>query len=96
MYIIARLGVFEGLSVARANGIDPGAMVEIALASSGYSEALCRWRAEGAQHVVTPDAFDGRPRGGSRVLQTALMATRAGGFDLPLIDAVLELSEQNR
>ena len=90
MYLIARVGVYEGLSVARANGIDTDRMMEIALASSGYSEALRRWKMDGSKHTSSADSFEGIDRPASRHLADALAIARESGFDLPVVATVLQ------
>jgi 3-hydroxyisobutyrate dehydrogenase-like beta-hydroxyacid dehydrogenase len=90
MFLVARLGIYEALHVARAHGIDEGRMVEIALASSGYSEALRRWRSGGAELAPSSHSFEGIDRDEARHLADALAVARAGGLDLPLVAALLD------
>jgi 3-hydroxyisobutyrate dehydrogenase len=94
MWKLAMVGAYEGLNVARAGGIDAATMADIALASSGRSEALRRWRDLGI-HEDTPAGLweRGISLGGDRILAEALAIAGAEQIDLPVISAILGLAQ---
>jgi 3-hydroxyisobutyrate dehydrogenase len=93
MWKIAMIGTFEGLNVARANGVDVALMVEVALASSGTSGALEHWKSHGYRHDALPDGRweGGATLGSDRIFETALAIARENGTDLPVVAAVLRM-----
>jgi 3-hydroxyisobutyrate dehydrogenase-like beta-hydroxyacid dehydrogenase len=91
MAIFAKLATFEGLNVARANGVDVDAMVEVAMVSTGYSEGLKQWKAAGHTHDPDPDHWETLGSEARRILGTALAISREHGVDLPVVAAVLDL-----
>jgi hypothetical protein len=84
------IGTFEGLNVARANGVDVALMVKVALAGSG---ALEHWKSHGYRHDAQPDGRweGGATFGSDRIFETALAIARENGTDLPVLAAVLRM-----
>lgn len=91
MAIFGKLGTYEGLNVARANGVDVDTMVEVAMVSTGFSAGLVEWREHGAGLHPAPGSWEGVANEGRRVLATALEISREHDVDLPATAAVLEL-----
>jgi 3-hydroxyisobutyrate dehydrogenase-like beta-hydroxyacid dehydrogenase len=95
MAIFGKLGAYEGLNVARANGIDVGKMVDVAMVSTGYSEALRQWKVQGLRHETVPGSWEGVAGEGRRILATALAVSREHDVNLPVVAAVLDLMDQS-
>jgi 3-hydroxyisobutyrate dehydrogenase len=94
MAIFSRIGTYEGLNVARANGVDLHQMVEVAMVSSGYSDALRQWRTNDSRHDDgATGAWEGVTVGARRILATALAISREHEVDLPAVAAVVELMQ---
>jgi 3-hydroxyisobutyrate dehydrogenase-like beta-hydroxyacid dehydrogenase len=91
MAIFGKLGTYEGLNVARANGVDVDKMVDVAMVSTGYSEALRQWKAHGLRHEMTPGSWEGVTWEARRILSTALAISREHNVELPVVAALVDL-----
>jgi 3-hydroxyisobutyrate dehydrogenase len=94
MAIFARIGTYEGLNVARANGVDLQQMVDVAMVSSGSSDALRLWQANDSPHEDVPGSWEGITVGARRILGTALTISREHDVDLPVVAAVVSLMQE--
>ena len=65
MAILGKLATFEGLQVAQANGVDVDQMVEVAMVSTGNSDGLRQWKAQGLSHRAGAGVLADRAAGGS-------------------------------
>jgi 3-hydroxyisobutyrate dehydrogenase-like beta-hydroxyacid dehydrogenase len=93
MWKLAMVGIYEGLNVARAGGLDLASMADVAMASSGNSEALRRWRETGIAQDFPADRWEGGITvGEDRILSEALSIAQAGHIELPVISAVLDMT----
>lgn len=94
MAIIASLGTYEGLNVARTNGLDLDTMIQVASVCSGDSDALHQWQVQGWQHGSIPDPFEILLSNSIYVLRVARRVAQARGSDLPVVAAVLDLFDR--
>jgi 3-hydroxyisobutyrate dehydrogenase len=94
MAIFARIGTYEGLNVARANGVDLEQMIEVAAVSSGNSDALRLWKENNSRHEAIPGSWEGISLPGRRILATALAISREHDIDLPVVAAVVDMMSE--
>jgi 3-hydroxyisobutyrate dehydrogenase len=94
MAIFSRIGTYEGFNVARANGVDLQQMLDVAMVSSGNSEALRLWQANDSQHENASGSWEGITVGARRILATALAISREHDVDLPVVAAVVSLMQE--
>jgi 3-hydroxyisobutyrate dehydrogenase-like beta-hydroxyacid dehydrogenase len=94
MAIFGILGTYEGLALARSYGIDEETMATVALAASGNSDALRRWKAGQRRPTTTPSGEPAPFPVGTEILGRALAVAREHGADLPYVAAVIEARQR--